>query len=52
MTCNPDDDFDDEPRQRRQPTGCQCFGPGECSDYCPGPANCPMCQEDEEEAEE
>lgn len=27
--------------------GCQCYG--EMPGHCPGPAHCPMCQQEEEE---
>jgi hypothetical protein len=27
---------------------CRCFGHGEGPGTCPGPANCPMCDQDEE----
>lgn len=49
------DDMDDERADDwldtplKQPTACQCFGPGECGGYCPGPANCPMCDDGSDE---
>jgi hypothetical protein len=53
MTTTPDE-YRMEAREGRQQHlrryACQCGGdmPGRC----PGPANCPMCQEDEEDADE
>lgn len=44
-------DPSDEP-PRRQHRGCQCFGPGQCAGTCPGPDNCPMCEEADDEADE
>jgi len=43
------DDYDDRPLRRS--SACQCFAPGECAGSCPGPDNCPMCEEDDDEAE-
>ena len=33
-------------RDERSRNACQCFG--EMPGRCPGPANCPMCETDEE----
>ena len=41
---------DDEPEydSARTSRGCQCFEAGEVRGTCPGPENCPMCEDDNE----
>ncbi len=44
--------MDDEERYgERKPQGCACFRPSEAPGYCPGRANCPLCQPNTENEE-
>ena len=43
--CEPAD-RDYEPAESKLPTGCQCFSAGEGPGRCPGPANCPLLEDD------
>lgn len=41
------DDIENEDDTRRQPSACQCHF--EMPGSCPGPANCPMCEGDDDD---
>lgn len=43
------DPADDTPRRSGR---CQCFAPGEAAGTCPGPADCPMCNDEDDEEDD
>ena len=55
MTRDPDydelrDAADERIRRRHAAPGCRCFPDGDAPGYCPGVANCPLCDEGGEAA--
>lgn len=43
------DPYEDDSPEPRAQTHCRCFAPGEVGGTCPGPANCPLCQDSDDE---
>jgi hypothetical protein len=45
-----DDFYDDDPELDERRAGrCQCTGDGYPQGHCPGPANCPLCDDDRDD---